>query len=164
MRLNHWKGFSVCIGKQKYIRIMYMQMDNSKPITLGLVYADWCGHCKAFKPEWKNVEDELKDNPNVQAISINENDKNKDEIMKNIDPTLVAEGYPTIFKKVAGKPVEYYQGERNATELLKWVSPQKGGCNCGKLWKTKKVSRKRREKTRRRRRHGGRRTFSKRKN
>lgn len=143
---------------------MYMQMDNSKPITLGLVYADWCGHCKAFKPEWEIVEKKLENNPSIEAKAINADDQNKDEIMKNIDPELVAQGYPTIFKKVAGKPVEYYQGERNATELLKWVSPQKGGCNCGKLWKTKKVSRKRREKTRRRRRHGGRRTFSKRKN
>jgi len=147
---------------------MYMQMDNSKPITLGLVHADWCGHCNAFKPEWEIVEKKLENNPNINTIKINDKDENKAEIMKNIDPTLVAEGYPTIFKKVAGKPVEYYAGERNSTELVKWVLPQKtqkGGCNCGTLWKTKKVSRKRRDKTRRRRRrNGGSRTFSKRKN
>ena len=140
-------------------------MDNSKPITLGLVYADWCGHCNAFKPEWNIAKDMLKDNSNIKLVEINDKDENKDEVMKNIDSTLVASGYPTIFKKVSGKPVEYYQGERNAKDLVKWASPQKGGCNCGKLWKTQKSSRKRRDKSRRRtRRHGGRHTINKRKN
>jgi len=143
-----------------------MQMDNSKPTTLGLVYADWCGHCNALKPEWNVAKELLKDTPNINLIEINEKDENKDETMKNIDPTLVANGYPTIFKKVSGKPLEYYQGERNATDLLKWVSPQKGGCNCGTLWKTQKSSRKRRNKKRRSsgRRRNARNTISKRKN
>ena len=150
---------------------MYMQMDNSKTITLGLVYADWCGHCNAFKPEWNVAKDMLNgSNSNIKIVEINEKEANKDEVMKNIDPTLVAEGYPTIFKKVVGEPVEYYTGERNSKDLVKWVLPQKtqnGGCNCGTLWKTKKSSRKRRNKSRRssrRRRNGGSRTFNKRKN
>ena len=137
-------------------------MDNSKPITLGLVYADWCGHCNALKPEWNITKDMLKDNSNIKLVEINDKDENKNEVMKNIDSTLVANGYPTIFKKVSGKPVEYYQGERNAKDLVKWASPpQKGGCNCGKLWKTQKLSRKRRDKSRRR---NSRNTFRKRKN
>ena len=28
---------------------------SSKPITIGLVYAEWCGHCQALKPDWKLI-------------------------------------------------------------------------------------------------------------
>ena len=38
------------------------QMDSLKKlmkntsVMMVFVYADWCGHCQHFKPEWKNLE------------------------------------------------------------------------------------------------------------
>ena len=31
-----------------------------------LYYAEWCGHCKTMKPEWKQVVDKL-NNPNMNT-------------------------------------------------------------------------------------------------
>ena len=31
----------------------------SKSLSVTLYYADWCGHCNDFKPEWKKLNENI---------------------------------------------------------------------------------------------------------
>lgn len=103
-------------------------MKHGKPvITVGLIYANWCGHCKALHPEWAKMKKGMR-GVNCNYLEIEESDKHKDRKIAHVNSRLkgeklVANGYPTIFK-IQGGNLEYYQGERNAPELQQWF---KGG-------------------------------------
>lgn len=100
-----------------------------------LFYAEWCGHCKVFKPEWEKLKleiDKLKENG--QDISYVEYESEQDDIMKKNN----IQGYPTIRIK-AGENITDYQGERTASAILQELtsnlssnqnSNQRGG-GCG---------------------------------
>jgi thiol-disulfide isomerase/thioredoxin len=62
----------------------------SKPVILVLVYADWCGHCRSFKPDWKSLE--AMPDRNVPMVAINDEmfPKSPLKSMMKID------GYPTV--------------------------------------------------------------------
>ena len=106
----------------------------SKSTTVVLVFAKWCGHCTALKPEWKKMKNTLIHNHHFteeQIKQIEDIDPTKHEQIKQIDPSIRVEdfkGYPTIFKKT-NKGVEYYEGSRNAQSLIDWVlkKPTHGG-------------------------------------
>ena len=79
------------------------------------VYADWCGHCQAFKPEWNKFEKICKEGGNTcRAIN---GDENPDLAKKyNI------EGYPTILKcDKNGNKIEEYGGQRSADALVEFL-------------------------------------------
>jgi thiol-disulfide isomerase/thioredoxin len=100
-------------------------------VTVGLIYANWCGHCQALKPEWKKMKYNLMKTPsykvgNYKFMEIEDLDKNKDSKINAInsrlhEEKLEANGYPTIFKIHGGK-LNYFQGGRTANELKDWVS------------------------------------------
>jgi len=95
-------------------------MSNKKEITL--YYADWCGHCRAFKPAW----DALKGVFNDHGIKTHEYeaDSNKELIKK-----VGIKGYPTLMINDNGKSYEY-SGDRSVDSLLKEmgiVPEQHGG-------------------------------------
>lgn len=59
-------------------------------VIMVLVYADWCGHCQRFKPEWKSLEN--LPSRNVPMVSIRDD-------MFNASPLntmMKVEGYPTV--------------------------------------------------------------------
>ncbi len=60
------------------------------PVILVLVYADWCGHCQHFKPDWKSLEQ--LPNRNMAMVSI------RDDVFSAspLNNMVTAEGYPTI--------------------------------------------------------------------
>ena len=98
-------------------------------IIVGLIYANWCGHCKALKPEWKNMKKILTRHPKfrgkVSIIEIEDSDPAKVHKIAKINriiegDKLVANGYPTIFKKNKGM-IHYFNGGRNSNELIKWA-------------------------------------------
>ena len=125
-------------------------------VTVGLIYANWCGHCNALKPEWKKMKQGLR-GTNCQYLEIEDADPHKDRKIAHVNSRLkggklVANGYPTVFKINNGK-LEYYQGERTAPALQQWFKggggqrateegtlmqrffggkKQKGGCGCDK--------------------------------
>ena len=67
------------------------QIADGKKIVL--FYADWCGHCKEFKPVWDETAKEVnkKDNKMIK-VNCGEGTKEDKEIMKKYD----IDGYPTI--------------------------------------------------------------------
>ena len=125
-------------------------------MTVGLIYANWCGHCNALKPEWKKMKQGMRGS-NCQYLEIEDSDPHKDRKIAHVNSRLkggklVANGYPTVFK-IKGGQIDYYQGERTASALQQWFKggsgepkqelvqeslmqrffggkKQKGGCGC----------------------------------
>lgn len=60
------------------------------PIILVLVYADWCGHCQHFKPDWRSLE--KLPSRNMPMVSI------RDDVFSQspLNNMVTAEGYPTV--------------------------------------------------------------------
>jgi thiol-disulfide isomerase/thioredoxin len=134
--------------------------NHRKPVTVGLIHASWCGHCRALLPEWKKMKASMR-GANYNYLEIEDSDPHKDRKIALVNSRLKGEkltvnGYPTIYKVHNGK-LEYYQGERTAQAMQKWfggnasapepaqepIKPlmqrffggkkQKGGdCGCGK--------------------------------
>lgn len=69
------------------------------PITVVLVYADWCGHCKDFKPIFERAE--KSPNRTAQTVKVNDvmfpqvTDAIKNKLNVNAKPMNV-EGYPSV--------------------------------------------------------------------
>jgi thiol-disulfide isomerase/thioredoxin len=91
-------------------------------VAYGKIYADWCGHCVALKPEWAKLERVMMP---IRATNIES--ANKDHLVdvfnRKYNTNLPKEvGFPTIFKlsKYGGK-VEIYNGERNADNMIAWL-------------------------------------------
>ncbi len=69
-----------------------------------LFKADWCGHCKSFKPIWEAVTKQY----NNLDFTVYDADKDKDSLRKyNI------EGFPTVIVEKGENRFEY-NDERNA--------------------------------------------------
>ncbi len=86
-----------------------------------LYYANWCGHCKTFKPVWNSLKPYF-DKYNIQYQEFEEEVNN--DIIKNNK----IEGFPTIVIEKNG--VKYdYNGERSVDGLIRELIPniQLGG-------------------------------------
>jgi len=114
-----------------------------KHLVVGKIYADWCGHCVALKPEWEkmkrfvrlNMGRKLK-NVHIEFVEMGDTEENKaagktvDGLVAEfnakhlpaVDPSekVTSSGYPTIFKLCDGK-VEYYESERLGQAMYKWA-------------------------------------------
>jgi thiol-disulfide isomerase/thioredoxin len=99
-----------------------------KPIIVGLIHANWCGHCQTLMPVWEEMVKTIKGNKSFHIVKIESSDLNKDARMAHINSKLSkdsrkleANGFPTIFKVKNGK-LEYYDKERQADAMRKWFS------------------------------------------
>lgn len=89
---------------------------------IGLVHAEWCGHCKELKPKWDEMKSKI--NPSQSHIEIKEveeSDTRGISELKQNHSSLEINGYPTIFKISPVGKIEYYQGEREVDSLVKWA-------------------------------------------
>lgn len=94
-------------------------------VTLGLVYANWCGHCQALKPEWKSMKAQIAKNPKLRnqcKIIEYESDSPIPDNIKNI-----VQGYPTIFSIDHHGKMKKYEGGRSSADLLNYIEKQIGG-------------------------------------
>jgi hypothetical protein len=102
-----------------------VQKKNINDLIIGLIYADWCGHCQALKPRWEEMKNIIQVHKgNYRIVEIEDSDVDKDnkinQINNNIqDEKLAANGYPTIFKKQNNK-IFYYGGERDPKTMADW--------------------------------------------
>ena len=91
--------------KQKYLNLqmaLYIQGGGSsqgQPITLNLFKADWCHHCKTFKPTWDALQKNGQFNIKYNTYDA---DKHKTEIAN-----WKIEGFPTLILQTGDKSVEY---------------------------------------------------------
>ena len=121
-------------------------INNGKKCYL-LLYADWCGHCKNFKPVWKNIHSEMKNELGaLNTIMAQIEEKNINKI--NNKPKFMGDilGYPTI-RVIDINGFEDYKGERDKESIKKRIRQKKGGRKTrvrirGRSRKTKKRYRK----------------------
>ncbi len=83
-------------------------------IKVELYYAEWCGHCQRFKPEWAKLKGELEKKGMKWAEYESEKDGQKME-EENI------KGFPTIVIIMNGKKNEY-DGQRTAVDIMSFVN------------------------------------------
>ena len=77
-----------------------------------LFYADWCGHCQNFKPDWEKIKS--KKDLNINFVEYNA-DIHADEINK-----YGIEGYPTIILK-NGDTLHKFENSRTIDNIVEFV-------------------------------------------
>lgn len=78
-------------------------------VDVFLFKAEWCGHCKAFKPTWENLQNKYNNKYNFHTY---DNDKNEKEMVE-----WEIRGFPTIIAKKGDLATEY-RGPRDEESLL----------------------------------------------
>lgn len=79
--------------------------------------ADWCGHCKAFKPEWEKIKNELKMTPNLASGKII---TTNDQLMSQL-PLRQPSGFPTISLFDGTEYIDDYSGPRSKEAVLDFI-------------------------------------------
>lgn len=80
-----------------------------------LIHADWCGHCKTFKPVYRQLDKKLNSSGNAFPLLAIEDTY----ITKQLATALNFRGYPTIkFIDSNGKIIGDYEGPRELESLL----------------------------------------------
>ena len=82
-------------------------------------YAPWCIRCNKFHPEYEKAASILK-NDNLFLAKVDAT------VEKELDKKFEITGYPVIKLFIKGKPIEY-KGERNHTDLVKWIRRKTNG-------------------------------------
>jgi len=121
-----------------------------KPMVVGRIHANWCGHCKDLIPEWAKMKKQLGPKK-YKFVSIEQSNEGPHlerlnkylGIVEEEKKVKMKEGYPTIFKALNGR-VEYYEGPRMAEKLVEWVGKGvPGGTKKRRLRRTGSKSRRR---------------------
>jgi hypothetical protein len=74
-----------------------------------LYKANWCGHCKMLKPEWKKFTVRMKKVPRLNIAEVDS------DYMSSMDEQIM--GYPTIKMYHNNRPVADFQDNRTANNL-----------------------------------------------
>lgn len=87
-----------------------------------MYFAEWCGHCKRTKPEFKKLMDNYKGNVKIMIIDA-ESDENK-ELVKS----QKISGFPTIRHYPKGLTENYteYDGGRTYPEFVQYLGGVEG--------------------------------------
>lgn len=82
------------------------------PITFILVYADWCGHCKSYKPMWERLARTPGRIANMAAV--------RDDMFPNIPKIAKAKiaGYPSVIKVSRDGSIERFNVNGQETNAI----------------------------------------------
>ena len=98
--------------KNKYISLKNNMSGGTKSdIKVILFSADWCGHCKKFKPEWEKLKKKLSN----KYTFINYKDTDKETTEWKIN------GFPTIYIANKDHASQYY-GERQVDAITEFIT------------------------------------------
>ena len=97
------------------------QLSGGKKLVL--FYADWCGHCKNFKPVWDEVAGGVNTDGQQKLVKVNVGDSSEEseKIMKEYN----VDGFPTIVlvdKSGSNNEINVYEGERTKESLEEYVN------------------------------------------
>jgi len=95
----------------------YTKFVKDNKLCVVMFYAPWCGHCKAFKPEYERIATALKE----KEIPCGRIDGDAEGEISN---EVGIEGFPTIMVYVDGKPVKY-DGPRTKDGVLNFIEMAK---------------------------------------
>lgn len=112
------KPFTVPKLKPTAIKSREIDLEGKKGIVL--FYADWCGYCKRYKPDFQRLYDEFKDNKSVVIRAVHCPDNQR----KCADFGITS--YPTVVKVFPSGRVEPVT-DRSPEVLSKWLRGQSGG-------------------------------------
>jgi len=87
--------------------------------TLVLFYADWCGHCQKFMPEWDEQVTPEVTPLGVQVIRVNVGGNSPEE--EALKTEYNVKGFPTIVYIKNGTAMEY-DGPRSKDEIKAFCS------------------------------------------
>jgi len=93
-------------------------------IIVGKIYANWCGHCQALKPEWAKMKKIIRRKGRGKKVKFVEIEESQmaDKLPKfqqQYNVQVDANGFPSLFRLANGK-VDYYQGNRSAHPMAEW--------------------------------------------
>lgn len=83
-----------------------------------LYYADWCGFCQQFKPEWEALKSRM-------PAHINTAEAESGVIPQFPNPPVV-QGYPTIKLYKNSQDLGDYQGARTSGDILEYLNKTMG--------------------------------------
>jgi len=94
-------------------------VDGSKPAFV-MFYAEWCGHCKSFKPDYERVGEAFQGSDVVIA-------KVNADTHRELGERFNIEGFPTLkyFPKSFTKP-EDYEGQRTTEGVIEFINSRAG--------------------------------------
>uniref|UniRef100_A0A6C0KMK1 Thioredoxin domain-containing protein n=1 Tax=viral metagenome TaxID=1070528 RepID=A0A6C0KMK1_9ZZZZ len=100
-----------------------LESDVASQKSMVLFYADWCGHCKKFMPEWNKLSSLWNDksDKNVKMMKVNCGNASEDKTQADIMEKYNIKGYPTILVFENGTATEY-SGGRKSSELEEYLN------------------------------------------
>ena len=111
------KRFLVAEGFESSPSDFGTEVQNGKKLVL--FYADWCGHCKRFKPDWDDLSKEMnKDDKKMVKVNLGGDDSKNEEIMAKYN----VDGFPTVALLNNGNLQQVYQGERTKSGLKEFMT------------------------------------------
>ncbi|XP_046875517.1 protein disulfide-isomerase A3-like [Hypomesus transpacificus] len=83
------------------------------------LYAPWCGHCKTLEPKYKELAEQLYDDPNIVIAKM---DATANDVPEGFD----IQGFPTIYFSPAGKKNQpkRYEGAREVKDFLNFLKKE----------------------------------------
>lgn len=85
---------------------------HSGPLTFVLIYADWCGHCQRYKPQWEKLAQTPGRVANMVAV--------RDDIFPEVPTIAKAKiaGYPSVIKVSPNGSIEKYNVGGKSTNAM----------------------------------------------
>ena len=96
--------------------------ESGKTPVFVVVYAEWCGHCKRFMPEYQKLMSSYDKINGVKLYALDSEDpKNRDMIGK-----MGVKGFPTIryYPKGLTESFHDYEGDRSAQAIMAYLENQ----------------------------------------